>query len=251
MLLFELALEKKSDQHLNAYRPGGGGSRSQGRGYQGPRPGRGTTPKNARFMRNVQDLFCCDARDEHGCVLHASNCDQRNCFVVQGKKQDTNTGSKAKMLDHYKCTITCAFCGKRKHYAHECYHKQHLSAKVKTENGSGKGSGKGNADRDNGKGKSKGHGKSQGGKGNGGRGGYGRKADKDRNADQSRGNPNPTPGGNSEPCGGHTGPTTRSQTQTQQEQRTKGANEDGDQSNSCKGSRFMRMAQKLQKNGLK
>ena len=33
VLLLELALEKESDQHLNAYRPGGGGSGSQGRGY--------------------------------------------------------------------------------------------------------------------------------------------------------------------------------------------------------------------------
>ena len=33
-LLWELALEKESDQHLNAYRPGGGGSGSHGRGYQ-------------------------------------------------------------------------------------------------------------------------------------------------------------------------------------------------------------------------
>ena len=29
MLLLELAPEKESDQHLNAYRPGGGGSGSQ------------------------------------------------------------------------------------------------------------------------------------------------------------------------------------------------------------------------------
>ena len=34
VLLLELALEKKSDQHLNAYRPGGGGSGSHGQGYQ-------------------------------------------------------------------------------------------------------------------------------------------------------------------------------------------------------------------------
>ena len=53
VLLFELALEKESDQHLNAYRLGGGGSGSQGRGYQGHPPGQGTTPKNARFMSNV------------------------------------------------------------------------------------------------------------------------------------------------------------------------------------------------------
>ena len=39
MLHLELALEKESDQHLNAERPGGGGSGSHGRGYQGPRPG--------------------------------------------------------------------------------------------------------------------------------------------------------------------------------------------------------------------
>ena len=30
VLILELALEKESNQHLNAYRPGGGGSRSQG-----------------------------------------------------------------------------------------------------------------------------------------------------------------------------------------------------------------------------
>ena len=161
VLLLELVPEKESEQHLNAYRPGGGVSGSHGRGYQGSRPGQGTAPKNARFMSNVQDLFWCDARDEHGCLLHAPDCDQRDCFAVQGKKQDTNTGGKAKLPDHYRCTITCGFRGKRNHYAYECYHKQRLSGKLKTENGSGKGSGKGNAEKDSGKGKSKGNGKGQ------------------------------------------------------------------------------------------
>ena len=45
VLLLEMALEKESDQHLNNYRPGGGGS--GGKGYQGSRPGQGTTPKHA------------------------------------------------------------------------------------------------------------------------------------------------------------------------------------------------------------
>ena len=72
-------------------------------------------------MSNVQDLFWCDARDEQGSLLHAHDCDQRDCFVVQGKKQETNTGGKAKLLDHYRCTVTCAFCGKRKHYEDGCY----------------------------------------------------------------------------------------------------------------------------------
>ena len=181
VLFLELALEKQSAQHVNAYRPGGGGSGSHGRGYQGPGPGPGNTPKNARFMSNVQDLFWCDARDEQGCLLHAPDCDQRNCRVVQGKKEETNTGSKAKMPDHNRCTITCAFCGKRQHYEDECYHKQRLSAKLETENGSGKGSGKGTADQASGKGKSKGRGKGQE-KGKGVRGGYEGKPDKDKNS---------------------------------------------------------------------
>ena len=96
----------------------------------------------------------------------------QDCFVVQGKKKETNTGAKPKMPDHYRCTITCAFCGKRKHYEDECYHKQRLLAKLKGEDpgkGSRKGGGKGNGN-DSGKGKSKGRGKGQD-KSQGGRGG--------------------------------------------------------------------------------
>ena len=106
MLLLELALQKISDQHLNAYRPRGEGSESHGKGYQGPRPGQRTTPKHAHIMDNVKELFCCDARDEHGDLQHAHDCEQQDCFVVQGKKEGTNTGAKAKMPDHYRCTIT-------------------------------------------------------------------------------------------------------------------------------------------------
>ena len=139
MLRLELALEKEIDQHLNAYRPGGGGSGSQGRWYQGHQPGQGTTPKNARIMSNDQDHFWWEARTKQGSLLHAPDCDLHDCFVVQGKKQVTNTGGKAKLRDHYRCTITCAFCEKRKHYEDECYHKQRLSEKLKTENASGNG----------------------------------------------------------------------------------------------------------------
>ena len=71
VLPLELALEKESDQHLNAYNPGGGGSGSHVKGYQGPRPGQGTTPKHARIMDNVKELFWCDARDEHCHLLRS------------------------------------------------------------------------------------------------------------------------------------------------------------------------------------
>ena len=216
--LLELALEKESDQHLHNYGPGGGGSGGQGKGYQGSRPGQGTTLKHARIMENVRELFWCDARDEQGHLQHAPDCQQRDCFVVQAKKQETNTGAKCKMLDHYRCTITCAFCGKRKHYEDECYHKQRLRAKLKGEDsgkGSGKGGGKGKGN-DSGKGRSKGRGQGQD-KSHGGRGGgANRQPDKDnKNPDKNGDNPNPNPGGNSEPSGGQSGPTTRSQTQVQ------------------------------------
>ena len=205
VLLLELALEKESDQHLNNYRPGGGGAGSHGKGYQGSRPGQGTTPKHARIMENVKELFWCDARDEQGHLQHAPDCEQRDCFVVQGKKQETNTCAKKQLPDHYRCTITCAFCGKRKHYEDECYHNQRLSAELKGEDpgkGSGKGGGKGKGN-DSGKGKSKGRGqgqdKSQGGRG----GGANRQPDKDnKNPDKNGGNPNPNPGGTPSPLGG-------------------------------------------------
>ena len=67
------------------------------------------------------------------------------------------------MPDCYRCTITCAFCGKGKHYEDECYHKQRPSAKLKGEDpgkGSGKGGAKGNGN-DSGKGKWKGRGRDQ------------------------------------------------------------------------------------------
>ena len=252
ILLLELALEKESDQHLNSYRPGGGGSGGQGKGYHGPRPGQGTTPKHARLMENVKELFWCDARDEQGLLQHAHDCEQHDCFVVQGKKQETNTGSKPTMPDHYRCTITCAFCGKRKHYEDECYHKKRLSAKLKGEDpgkGSSQGGGKGKGN-ESGKGKSKGRGKgqdkSQGGRG----GGANRQPDKDyKNPDKNGSNPNPNPGGNSEPSGGQSGPTTRSQTQAQREQGAKREHEGGEDGNAKKRSRFMRMARKLRNKG--
>ena len=141
--------------------------------------------------------------------------------MVRGKKQETNTGGKAKLPDHYRCTITCAFCGKRKQYKDECYRKQRVSAKLKNENGSGKGSGKASAGEDSGKGKSK--------------------PDKNKNAYKSGGSPLM--------CSRIQGPTTPSQTEAWQEQGTKRANKDGDQSNAHKRSLFMCMSRKLQKMG--
>ena len=156
------------------------------------------------------------------------------------------------MPDHYRCTITCAFCGKRKHYKDKCYHKQRLSAKLKGEDpgkGSGKGGGKGNGN-DCGKGRSKGRGKGEDRNQVGRGGGGNRQPDKDnKNPDKNGGNPNPNPGGNSQPTGGQSDPTTRSQTQAQREQGAKCEHEGGDDGNAKKRSHFMRMACKLRNKG--
>ena len=178
-------------------------------------------------MGNVQELFWCDARDEHGHLQHAPDCDQRDCFVVQGKKQETNTGSKPKMPDHYRCTITCAFCGKRKHYEDECYHKQRLSAKLKGEDpGKGSGKGGGKDKKDSGKGKSKGRGKGQDKSQAGRGGGAHRQQDKDnKNQDKSGGNPNPNPGGTPSPLEGSLVPG-RPQARRLRSNKSKGPSED-------------------------
>ena len=77
-----------------------------------------------------------------------------------GKKQETNTGAKQKMRDHFHCTMTCFFCGRRKHYEDECYHKKRLSDRLKSEVQGGKSGQNGQKDF---VGKGKGGGKSKGG----------------------------------------------------------------------------------------
>ena len=104
VLLLELALENESDQHLNNYRPGREGSGSQGKGYQGSRPGQGTTPKPARIRENVKELCWCDARDEQGHLQHAPDCEQQDCFVFPGEEagdQHRRQGEDAGSLQVY------------------------------------------------------------------------------------------------------------------------------------------------------
>ena len=104
----------------------------------------------------------CDTRDNKGGLVHAPACDMQDRYVVQGTKQETNTGGKAKMPDHYRCTFTCAFCGRNKHYEDVCYHKQHLSANLKGETQNGGKGGRGNSEEGKGKSQSRGTGHEQG-----------------------------------------------------------------------------------------
>ena len=116
---------------MDAFWPRGQGA-DHGPGYQVP-PASGLSRKHAPHMSNTHDLFCSYSRDEKGGPVRGSDCDEHQCFAVQGKKQGTNTPGKAETPQNYWCTITCAFycCGK--HYEDSCYSKQCLSAKLKSQ----------------------------------------------------------------------------------------------------------------------
>ena len=129
MLLLELALEKKANSHLNAYRPGGQSGGHVKGNQNNHRPGT-SQPRNARYMST---LFWCEVVDDNGESVHAHDSEGHDCFLVKGKKQETNTRKKEKMPEHFRCTVTCAFCGSRKHYEDEFNDKKKLCARLKSE----------------------------------------------------------------------------------------------------------------------
>ena len=256
MLLLELALEKESDQHLNNYRLSGGGSGGHGKGYQGSRPGQGTTPKHAhaRIMENVKDYYYSGvmpgtskatsstpltassetASWSRGSSRRRTPAPKRSCRIITGapsRVHSAGSGSTTRM----SATISNAY---RRSLGVKILAKAQAKVEAKA-----KATTPARASRkDVVKGKDKG----QGGRG----GGANRQPDKDnKNEDKNRGNPNPNPGDNSEPSGAQFGPTTSSQTQAQQEQGAKREHEGGDDGNAKKRRRFMTMARKLRNKG--
>ena len=97
----ELALEKEIYQHLNPYRLEEATRRTMAVGIN-LNLDKGLSLR----VSSVQDLFWYHARDEQGGLVHAPDCYQHEWLLVQGKKQETHTGGKAKMPDHHRCTIT-------------------------------------------------------------------------------------------------------------------------------------------------
>ena len=45
--------------------------------------------------------------------------------------QKTKDGQEVKHQDHFRCTITCGYCGERRHYEDECHIKRRESEKLK------------------------------------------------------------------------------------------------------------------------
>ena len=51
-------------------------------------------------------------------------CDHRSGCMLQPKRQQhTKDGKTVTHQDHFSCTITCGYCGNRRHYEDECHIK--------------------------------------------------------------------------------------------------------------------------------
>ena len=77
-------------------------------------------------------LFYCKPVNDKGGACHAPDCDQRSSCMLQMKRQQhTKDGKPVTHQDHFRCTITCGYCGKRRHYEDECHIKKRETDKLK------------------------------------------------------------------------------------------------------------------------
>ena len=234
VLILELALEREADAHIDAYRPGGRHQRGGGRPGGPTHKHSHANTKNAKFMST---LFYCASSDTNEEPIDADDCtDGAQCLLQQKKKQELNTGTKTTMPDHFRCTVTCAFCGRRKHYEDECNHKKRLSAKLKKgmETGGGYQSGKSGE-----KGKGKGKGKGQDKKGNDPGGGRGKPFDKKPTPTEKETTPLPKT------------PKPEDETMGVQTQGQKGEADKKGEMSAGKRKRALRMCRFLQRHGAK
>ena len=93
---------------------------------------------NLRAMNEVKPdagtppLFYCKPVNDKGGSCHALDCDHRSSFMLQMKRQQhSKDGKTVTHQDHFRCTITCGYCGKRRHYEDECHIKKRESDKLK------------------------------------------------------------------------------------------------------------------------
>ena len=146
--LIELALEREKDSYMGKFLKkhlGQGGTptpeRGEGKGPKNPTntneggcKGRG----NLRAMKEFKpdagtpSLFYCKSVNDKGGPCHAPDCDHRSSCMLQMKRtQHTKDGKPLTHQDHFRCTNTCGYCGKRRHYEDECHIKKRESDKLK------------------------------------------------------------------------------------------------------------------------
>ena len=81
--------------------------------------------------KGAPNLFYCRPTDDKGRPCHAPDCGGRSACMLQLKHTQKNKdGQEVKHQDHFRCTITCRYCGKGRHYDEECHMKCRESEKV-------------------------------------------------------------------------------------------------------------------------
>ena len=137
-LMIQLAMAREKDSHMDKYlrrhlrretpaekSPGGRSPQP----HSNPGEGRGGQLKHMTETpsskgKGTPNLFYCRPTDDKGGPCHAPDCDGRSaCMLHLKRTQKTKDGQEVKHQDHFRCTITCGFCGKRRHYEDECHIK--------------------------------------------------------------------------------------------------------------------------------
>ena len=111
--------EEKGPKNPTNRNQGGGKGRGNLRAMNEDKPDAGTPP-----------LFYCKPVNYKGGPCHASDCNHRSSCMLQNKRQQQD-GKPVTHQDHFRCTITCGYCGKRCHYEDECHIKKRKSDKLK------------------------------------------------------------------------------------------------------------------------
>ena len=147
-LLIELPLERENDFDMKKFLKkhlGQGGTPTPERGKgEGPKKptnanqGGGKGRANLTAMNVVKPdagtspLFYCKPVNDKGGPWHAPDCDHRSsCMLQIRRQQHSKDGKTVTHQDHYRCTITRGYCGKRCHYKDDCHIKKREADKLK------------------------------------------------------------------------------------------------------------------------
>ena len=143
-LLIELALERENDSHMEKFLKKHLGrvgtptpERDEGKGPKNPtnaNQGGGKGRDSLRAMNEVKPearkppLFDFKPVNDKGGPCHSPDCDHRcSCMRQMKREQHSKDGKTVTHQDHFRCIITCGYCGKRGHYEDECHKKERES----------------------------------------------------------------------------------------------------------------------------
>ena len=89
-------------------------------------------PLSVGKKKGTPPFFCCKPFNDKGGPYHAPDCGNRSgCMLQLKRQQHTKDGKTVTHQDHFRCTITCGYCGKCGHYDDECHIKKPESDKHK------------------------------------------------------------------------------------------------------------------------